>query len=133
MGEVLAAPAKIEDGPEWGKKEEKLSSVTSETPLSAKESGMWRLMCARVCLRCRAHCAGRSRSWCQALGLLRVSDWEGWISVAIAPRGATRGGVRQPVCLACWLQPLDEVQEVRHSWMSCGSKPEYHITSQYTS
>lgn len=39
-----------------GKKGEKLSSVTFETPLSAEESGMWRLKCARVCLhRCMEH------------------------------------------------------------------------------
>lgn len=39
-----------------GKKGEKLSNVTFETPLSAEESGMRRLKCARVCLqRCVEH------------------------------------------------------------------------------
>ncbi|CAB1461042.1 unnamed protein product [Pleuronectes platessa] len=46
--------------------------------------------------------------------------------------GALHARVRQPACLACWHQPLDDDQEMRHSWMSSGSESENRITRHYT-
>lgn len=93
-----------------GKEGEKLSSITLKTLLSAEESGVYRLMCVCVCPHhCMLHAALAGLiAGVRLLGFSVAETGSGGVSGTIAPRGALHAGVRQPVCLSYWLQPLDE-------------------------
>lgn len=107
-----------------GKEGEKLSSVTPKTLLSSQESVVCRLMCVSTLV---LWCTLRWQVWEPVSGSsgcpwLRLGGRDFWCDFLIA-------GVRQParlhVCLGCWLQTLDEAQEVRRSWMSSGTNSNY--------